>query len=138
MCQSADEQQIKEYCNNHILVRPKINWFRFTLIVTSYFMISVMLILLCILLTDHLRMWVVDICLILPLFAYGNFLGITFIEIYQHYASEEMRRQCSCQPSCSEYAIIAFRKYYWMKASYLTWRRVFITCSKPGYHLDYP
>ena len=137
MCQST-EQQIKDYCKNHILIRPKINWLRLTLIVASYLLVSAMLVVLSVLLTGHLLIWAVDICLILPLLAYGNILGIVFIEIYQRYASEQIRRQCSCMPSCSEYAILAFRKYYWMKAFYLTWRRVFITCSNPGYHLDYP
>ena len=137
MCQAA-EQQRKEYCNNHILVRPKINWLQFAIFVTTYFMISAMLIILSVLLTDHLFIWVVDICLILPLLVFGNYFGVLFIELYQRYAPEQIRRQCSCKPSCSEYAILAFRKYYWMKALCLTWRRVFITCPNPGYHLDYP
>ncbi|MBW4867019.1 membrane protein insertion efficiency factor YidD [Prevotella salivae] len=138
MNQSAELQQVKEYCYNHKLVRPKINWPKFILVVTSYFMLSALLVTASVLLTGHLFLWVVDVSLVLPLLAYGNVLGIVLIEIYQRYASERVRRQCSCQPSCSEYATLAFRKYYWMKALYLTWRRVFFTCAKPGYHLDYP
>lgn len=138
MCQSVEQQQIREYCNNHDLSRPKINWLKFILIVASYILVSTLLVAVSVLLTGHLYFLAVDVCLVLPLLVYGNVLGLTFIEIYQRYAPEHVRRQCSCQPSCSEYALIAFRKYYWLKAFCLTWRRVFVTCSKPGYHRDYP
>lgn len=132
------EQHIKDYCNNHKLVRPKINWMKFIFITTSYFIISGIFVAISVLLTGHFLLWAVDICLALPLIAYGNCICIFFIEIYQRYAPEHVRRQCSCLPSCSEYAKLAFRKYYWIKALCLTCHRVFVTCRQPGYHLDYP
>lgn len=138
MSQSAERQHVKNYCKNHILVRPEINWLKLIFVISSYFIISSILIGISVLLTGHLYLWIADVCLALPLFVYGNCIGITLVELYQRYASEYVRRQCSCQPSCSEYAILALKKYYWIKAICLICRRVFITCSQPGYHLDYP
>ena len=139
MSRSAEQQQqIKDYCCNHKLTKPEINRQRLIAIATTYIVLSAVFVALSVLLTGHLHIWAVDVSIGLPLLVYGNRIGIIFIEIYQHYAPEHIRRQCSCKPTCSEYAILAFKKYYWIKALYLTCRRVFITCAQPGYHLDYP
>jgi putative component of membrane protein insertase Oxa1/YidC/SpoIIIJ protein YidD len=135
---SAEQQQVKEYCLNHTLVRPEINWQKLFLIVALYLAICALLIAASVLLTGHFSAWAVDVCLALPLLVFGNAIGICLLKLYQRYAPERVRRQCSCKPSCSEYALLAFEKYYWMKALYLTCRRVFFTCQAPGYHLDYP
>ena len=42
---------------------------------------------------------------------YLRFLGVKIVKCYQHYAKEETRRRCLCVPSCSEYAILCFKKY---------------------------
>jgi Uncharacterized conserved protein len=112
----VEQDQIRDYCNNHELVRPNINWLWLIIVIISYLLVSILLIVVSFLLTDNLYIWTIDICLLFPLLFYGNILGVAFIEIYQRYASESSRRQCSCKPSCSEYAILAFKKYYWMKA----------------------
>ncbi|MDE7086201.1 MAG: membrane protein insertion efficiency factor YidD [Prevotella sp.] len=60
------------------------------------------------------------------------------VQLYQRYAPESLRRQCTCQPTCSEYALLALEKYYWPKALLLIIRRVTDTCQQPGYKIDYP
>ena len=37
--------------------------------------------------------------------------AILMIQIYQRYASASTRLRCRCIPSCSQYALIAFKKY---------------------------
>ncbi|NCA74913.1 MAG: membrane protein insertion efficiency factor YidD [Alphaproteobacteria bacterium] len=55
--------------------------------------------------------------------------SILFIELYQHYASEEKRRRCTLEPSCSEYSIIVLKKYGMFKAIKKIYIRLFITCN---------
>lgn len=37
--------------------------------------------------------------------------SILMIQLYQRYASASTRLRCRCTPSCSQYALIAFKKY---------------------------
>lgn len=37
--------------------------------------------------------------------------SILMIQLYQRYASASTRLRCRCIPSCSQYALIAFKKY---------------------------
>jgi len=62
---------------------------------------------------------------------------ILIIEIYQHYASDEVRRRCSLMPSCSEYALLALQKYNVFKALYKTFIRLNSKCNGI-YKIDYP
>lgn len=67
-----------------------------------------------------------------------KFLGIKFVECYQHYASEERRRRCLCIPSCSEYAILCFKKYGFIRALVKIRKRLYRTCTGDEYKEDYP
>jgi putative component of membrane protein insertase Oxa1/YidC/SpoIIIJ protein YidD len=62
---------------------------------------------------------------------------ITLIQLYQHYASESTRRQCTLMPSCSEYALLALSKYNTFKALYKIYIRLTRKC-KGNYQIDYP
>ena len=68
---------------------------------------------------------------------YLRFLGIKIVECYQHYAKEETRRQCLCVPSCSEYAILCFKKFELVKALVKIGKRLCITCVG-DYKIDWP
>lgn len=59
------------------------------------------------------------------------------IKLYQHYASEEVRRRCVCQPSCSDYAILALKKYSAVKAILLIYKRL-KRCYGNELIIDYP
>ena len=41
----------------------------------------------------------------------SRYVLIFFVLLYQRFASENVRQRCNMTPSCSEYAIIAFKKY---------------------------
>lgn len=67
-----------------------------------------------------------------------RFLGIMCVKCYQHYASEERRRRCLCKPTCSEYAILCFKKYIFVYALIKIRKRLFVTCTGEDYKIDWP
>ena len=69
---------------------------------------------------------------------YGRFLGIKIVECYQHYAQETTRRRCKCIPSCSEYAILCFKKYGLVRSLRKIRKRLYVTCQGFDYIVDNP
>ena len=65
-----------------------------------------------------------------------RFILIWFIHLYQSYAKSETRLRCNFTPSCSEYAIIAIRKYGAFIGVSKAIRRL-LRCFPPG-GIDYP
>lgn len=72
------------------------------------------------------------------LLLFSRFILIKLIELYQHYAPEEVRRKCMLKPTCSEYAIIAIRKYGPFYGMFKTIMRLFFVCRGDIYHIDNP
>lgn len=65
-----------------------------------------------------------------------RFTFIWFVRVYQKYAKSETRLRCCMIPSCSEYAILAFKKYGAIIGGIKTFRRL-LRCHPPG-EVDYP
>lgn len=65
-----------------------------------------------------------------------RFTLIWFVRVYQHYAKSETRLRCCMTPSCSEYAILALKKYGAIWGGIKTWKRL-LRCHPPG-GVDYP
>ncbi|MDY3203353.1 MAG: membrane protein insertion efficiency factor YidD [Fermentimonas sp.] len=65
-----------------------------------------------------------------------RYIFIWFVRLYQHYAKSETRLRCCMTPSCSEYAILAFKKYGAIIGSIKTVKRL-LRCKPPG-GIDYP
>jgi putative component of membrane protein insertase Oxa1/YidC/SpoIIIJ protein YidD len=65
-------------------------------------------------------------------------LLVTAVELYQHYAPEDIRRKCILMPTCSEYAILALRKYSVIVGLYKIYVRLSRTCRGGEYRMDYP
>lgn len=63
---------------------------------------------------------------------------ILCIELYQHYAPEEIRRRCLFKPTCSEYAILAIKKYGLIIGLVKAYKRLFKKCRGNIYGVDYP
>lgn len=135
---SIDEEKIREYCLHHELQRPDLNINKvlmiFVFVIFFVCVVSYSLYLLAGL--SFFLCFDVFLCTIAT--CYASAILKFLVQCYQHYARESVRRQCSCMPSCSEYALLALDKYIWPKALWKTWRRVTHTCSMPGYHIDYP
>ena len=65
-----------------------------------------------------------------------RFTFVWFVRLYQRYAKSETRLRCCMTPSCSEYAILAFKKYGAIWGGIKTWKRL-LRCHPPG-GIDYP
>jgi len=65
-------------------------------------------------------------------------LLIGIVELYQHYASEDVRRRCLFKPTCSEYTILALKKYGVIIGLYKAYIRIFKKCRGNIYRIDYP
>lgn len=63
---------------------------------------------------------------------------IDCVKIYQHYASDEIRGRCILMPRCSDFAILALRKYGLVLGLYLTYLRIFKRCRGNIYRIEYP
>ena len=64
--------------------------------------------------------------------------AIGMIRLYQHYAPEEIRRRCLFMPTCSEYAILAIRKYGCVIGLCKSYYRLMYRCRGNVYMIDYP
>lgn len=62
---------------------------------------------------------------------------IWFVHLYQHFAPDRIRLRCVYEPSCSEYMILAVRKYGSVRG---IWKGVcrLIRCHPPNHGADYP
>lgn len=58
------------------------------------------------------------------------------IRLYQRYASSETRLHCCYEPSCSEYAILAIKKYGIIMATVKTIKR--LRSCRPPFKIDFP
>lgn len=133
----TDADSIRYYCKHHELNRPDINWF----LIVSVIIAFELLIYVCfgwLPLSASSFMLLAEAVHIIVFLIFGRKILQQIVKIYQRYAPESLRRQCSCQPTCSEYALLALRKYVWPKALFLIIRRMAHTCQEPGYKIDYP
>lgn len=64
--------------------------------------------------------------------------AIGAVKLYQHYAHEDIRRRCLFKPTCSEYAILALKKYGVIIGLIKTYNRLFRKCRGNIYRIDYP
>lgn len=67
-----------------------------------------------------------------------RWLAIDCVELYQHYAPEDVRRRCMLMPTCSTFAILAFRKYGFLIGLCLTWYRLSKRCRGNINRIEYP
>lgn len=137
MNSQTEADRIRQYCRHHELSRPKINWL---LVISMVLTIEGVLYILICQLTSSVGSFFLleEVSHLIIMLLCGNTIFQFLVQIYQRYASESLRRQCTCQPTCSEYALLALKKYYWPKALLLILRRVVHTCQQPGYKKDYP
>jgi putative component of membrane protein insertase Oxa1/YidC/SpoIIIJ protein YidD len=63
---------------------------------------------------------------------------IGMVKLYQHYAPEHMRRRCLLMPTCSEYMILAVKKYGAIRGVCKGIYRLFVRCWGNVYYIDYP
>lgn len=54
-----------------------------------------------------------------------NKISILLVKVYQNLASDKVRNRCRYEPSCSNYTIEALKKYSFIKAFYISTKRLY-------------
>lgn len=75
---------------------------------------------------------------VLLFFTMLRFIIIGLVHLYQHYASESIRRKCLLMPTCSEYMILAVKNYGAILGLYKGIYRLLTVCRGNVYRIDYP
>lgn len=135
-----EQKKLEEYQHHRSLVRPKTTKVEVGLYCALLFVLLLAVLLLIVYFNCSLllKLLIAVVCIIIVLETYGRFLAIKMVECYQHYAPEEKRRSCKCIPSCSEYAILCFKKYEFLYALLKIRKRLFVTCKGFDYLVDNP
>ncbi|MBP3494604.1 MAG: membrane protein insertion efficiency factor YidD [Clostridia bacterium] len=124
------------------LYRPKINYFLAVVYVICHILVS------CIIAIGWVwiesgsfrvaldffgdKLWIIPITFLITL----RFTLIWFVKLYQRYAKSETRLRCTMEPSCSEYCIMALKKYGAIIGCIKAYNRLH-RCHPPG-EIDYP
>lgn len=118
------------------LIRPKINYLRALLFCGGIAIIN-LLVAYILSIRHGLILWKIYIVLmVITVALLLRYIFIWFVKLYQRYAKAETRLKCCYTPSCSNYAILAFKKYGAIIGGIKTIRRLF-RCKPPG-GIDYP
>ena len=132
-----EQKKLEAYQLSRVLPRPRTKKLHLVIYISIFFVAAAAIA--CIFLLP-LALWknALIFALAFCLFSefYLRFLGIKSVECYQHYASEERRRKCLCIPSCSEYAILCFKKFPFIKAIFKIRKRLYKTCRGDEYKID--
>lgn len=86
--------------------------------------------------TSQRMLFSVLLVLLFDIIIFGRWIAIWFVTVYQNKAKIETRMKCCCEPSCSEYAILAFEKYGLVYGGTKAIKRM-RRCRPPG-KIDYP
>jgi len=109
----GDDKDPRSISYKRVLVRPKINWFKIIFLV----LLPAGIITAAALLLPKLgvpKLAIILGCVGFFLLYVGIFAKsavICAIKIYQRYAPDSVRNNCRFEPSCSEYMILAIKKY---------------------------
>lgn len=95
-----------------ILTRPRIRWFRFAVSLLGMIIcaISLMTMFHIIGMLAWVRYILAAIFIIVYCMIHKEIILCETIRIYQHYAPDRIRNRCCCEPSCSNYMIMAIQK----------------------------
>ncbi len=135
------QQKLEKIVNSRTLIRPKVKKWQVTV---SFVILPFLLFLIfyfnirgnfCVL----SKVLLITASCILVVEVYLRFCFILVVKYYQATAKEETRRRCKCIPSCSEYAIICFKRVFPLFLALLKVRkRLFKTCKGKEYIIDFP
>jgi putative component of membrane protein insertase Oxa1/YidC/SpoIIIJ protein YidD len=156
VCSMEEQQEAEKYVLEKELMRPKTTVFTvikcYFFFLTSIFGITVLLYLFLRYLFPGIavkiqsaveeRPYIVCIIILAACHVIGFLvvlkdMVIGFVHLYQHYAPEELRRNCLFKPTCSEYMLLAIEKHGLIKGIKLSFNR-FSRCNGNTYSIDYP
>ena len=138
----TEEDVVRDYCCNRQLIAPETNIISLIVLILLLELMSII----AALATYYVLNWfdisfsfeILHLLVSVTVFCiYLKKICIVAVEVYQHYASEEIRRRCTLMPSCSEYALLTLKKDNVFKALYKIHIRLTKRC-KGSYKIDYP
>jgi len=137
---SIEERKIvRDYVLRREITRPKTN-----ILDAAYFLSFLLLVCFIVSITMKLLFGSISFMFVFILVFFSMMLIflkkiiIGIVEIYQHYMPESFRRRCLCMPTCSEYMILAVRKYGALKGVFKGLYRLIHICRGIDYKIDYP
>ena len=123
------------------LERPKFSIKRILIEILLLMLVIATPILVFFVLLNHIELWI-KICgytgfYILYLVIRLKSLVIFMIRAYQRFAPMETRERCNMVPNCSNYMILAIKKYGLIKGMNKGWKRL-KRCGQSENNIDYP
>lgn len=141
---SEEERElVRKYVIERPLYRPNITFFKAATIVfsafcgmailaaTSYFIFTLLGI-------SFNKQIYFSVFFLATFILFARWFAILAVKLYQHYASEDIRRRCLLKPTCSEYAIIVLKKYGFLIGCIKIWIRLNYKCRGNVYYIDEP
>ena len=157
---SQEEQDIAEkYCCDRILERPDTDMKKAVKYIIGFFLLTTIITICIYFVLDWLGnsialpfdyinykrsqptmflVYITSTIVVILLFFCRKKIVIGCVKLYQHYANEEVRRRCLFKPTCSEYTILAVKKYGVIRGLYKSYDRLFNRCKGNIYRIDYP
>ena len=110
---AEDESDPRSWNYKRQLVRPKIHWVRILLFFLLFALgiSGIFAALTALAVPSGLAATVCSVAAIAVLLLFLKKILICLIQIYQRYAPAVIRNKCRFEPSCSQYMILALRKY---------------------------
>ena len=136
---SQEEQDIAwEYCCKRPLYRPRICVWSIAIKTMILLAICPCLAFIACRFTRISFLIALGAFIIAGIFLYAKKIVVAMIELYQYFAPECIRRRCLLMPTCSEYMILAVKKYGAIRGVCKGINRLFTRCCSTVYRIDYP
>ena len=141
---SEEEQElVRKYVLKRQLYRPNITYLKSAVIILSTIVVLIILAVISYYALASLgfifkKVIYYSVFLLVAFIIGARWLAILIVRLYQHYASEEIRRRCLLKPTCSEFAIIVIKKYGLLIGGIKTWIRLNYKCRGNVYYIDEP
>lgn len=123
-----------------VIKRPNVSWIhgltRLLLLIAGGFAVSTIIVSVWPSANSY-RLILADVCAISLAILTARQNVLLAIRLYQCYAPEHIRRRCAMTPTCSEYAVLAIRRYGVLRGSLMTYRRLRHRCDGTPV-IDYP
>ncbi len=122
-----------------ILIRPTLNVRRVILLVSVTMLVASAVALAYYLIWENIGGAILLLAAIptLTMLIFAKRVTIWLIMAYQRFAPARIRERCRYEPSCSQYAITALKKYGYFKGMYKAIKRL-ISCRPPNGGIDFP
>lgn len=132
----SEEEYVRWYVLERELTRPPYALLHFVLLLTAFTVCSVALVMA----GKHIGMngWEWPAAIVFALAFFTRALLIAAVKVYQRYVPDSIRRNCILMPTCSEYCILALKKYGVIRGCHKTLHRLFHTCIGDDYREDWP